>query len=133
MRGLGNRPAIHAIGNYRSASQHPRVPPIDTAFHLARTYIAEHKQSYHSVAKDEIEDDIRLVYGEDGLVNPTYAANRFRCFSVLYLRILALRRSGKEEDNEEWAQGCRALALQEMDKVLAQEDTVSVVYGMTCL
>ncbi|ORY29824.1 hypothetical protein BCR39DRAFT_163840 [Naematelia encephala] len=112
---------------YTSAAHNPRFPAIETALEYARAFLGEYKQGYHCVALDEIEEDLNLVYGENGLTSPNFAASRFRSFTVLYLWY-CMRRGTEilNETDKQYAQTCRSFAMRELTHVLAQENLLAV-------
>ncbi|WWC98680.1 hypothetical protein V866_005573 [Kwoniella sp. B9012] len=109
-----------------SASQHPQLPTIEKALEIVSRFLARHLQSHHCVTKEGIEEDLRLVYGENGLINPDLAASRFRCFSVIYLESSPAYHGGDTSLERSYGMTCKNLALKEISNVIAKEDLTAV-------
>ncbi|KAL1409281.1 hypothetical protein Q8F55_006114 [Vanrija albida] len=107
-----------------SAALHPGLPTLDEALEWTRAVLATHNQSRHCISPQEIEDDTRAVYGENGLIAPGLSASRFRTFAVIYLGAMMKNRGdGHISDS---CRACRAFAFQELPNVTAQEDLTAV-------
>ncbi|KAK6906725.1 hypothetical protein I203_100712 [Kwoniella mangroviensis CBS 8507] len=109
-----------------SASQHPQFPTIAKASEIVSRFLARHLQSHHCVTKEGIEEDLRLVYGENGLINPDFAGSRFRCFSVIYLESSPAYHGGDTSLERIYGMTCKNLALKEVSNVIAKEDLTAV-------
>lgn len=107
-----------------SASGHSALPTVVEALNYARAYLSSHVQTHHIVDQEEIEDDVRKVYGENGLIAPELAASRFRCFSIMYIEMISHRTHEEEWDNTV-AMTCRSLAIKEVRNVVHGQDLVS--------
>ncbi|WRT70611.1 uncharacterized protein IL334_007609 [Kwoniella shivajii] len=120
-----------------SASQHPVLPSMDRALDIMNSFLARHLQSHHSITKKGIEEDIRLVYGENGMVARDLAGSRFRSFSVIFLETSPAYHGGDQTFEKEFGSLCRNLALKEIPNVISKEDLTTVqalallcVYGV---
>nr|XP_019051181.1 hypothetical protein I302_01630 [Kwoniella bestiolae CBS 10118]OCF30111.1 hypothetical protein I302_01630 [Kwoniella bestiolae CBS 10118] len=109
-----------------SAAQHPRLPSIEKALEIVNLFLARQMQSHHCVTKEGIEEDLRLVYGENGLTDPKLAGSRFRCFSVIYLETSPAYHGGDHSLERSIGLMCRSLAMKEISNVLAKEDLTAV-------
>ena len=99
------------------------LPPIAETYKIGKSFTAFHKQTPLAVGEAELEADIQIVYGPQGLVHPNFAASRFRCFMALYC-------SGEEHASVRLQKPLsyfRTLALREIDGLIAKDDLVILV------
>jgi hypothetical protein len=100
---------------------HPGLPSFQTTRDVCRSFLTRHMQSHQCVSDQEIDRDVRRVYSPEGLVNPKFAASRFRCFMILYL----LGHPQQAPDEGNFQRSYRSAALDELGHVLASENLVS--------
>ncbi|WWC65156.1 uncharacterized protein I303_107770 [Kwoniella dejecticola CBS 10117] len=110
----------------RSARDHPRLPTYERSINIISSWLSRHLQSHHCVTKEGIEEDIKLVYGPDGLVDKALAGSRFRCFSIIYLEMSPAYHGGDTAYEQEFGLVCKSLALREITHVVAKEDLTAV-------
>ena len=105
------------------------LPDKEEARRITRAWLSSYGHTPHSLSDSELEADIEIVYGPNGLSSSAYSANRFRCFIALYIAYLVNGR-GRHDDQVDGFTGrhglvYRSLALRELPNVTAQEDLVS--------